>query len=672
MFRVQKGCVAYGELVGYAPGNIPVYSNGSDWHFSAERNVVDGAVTGFKYQCVEFARRWLLQRKGLWLPDVAWAAHVFAFKEVFDAATGEKFPCKPVPNGAEFKPEVDSLLIYPSQEDFPPGHIAAIVEGGAGYIRIADQNNHFEKWADGQHYSEQLDVIEENGKFTVKDKTGRIPLGWVTFPGRANRPDDAGAPHVHPSLKEQKHDKYELKRVTFMPKSHGEKEPQWLDTTQPELKKFVETFGMDTNRSRLDESEANYYTMNLELWFACTRAGNQLHALSLEATKRVLESEEMLRRFAIPQKYWERIRRSFHTQPYALTGRFDFVVDAEGKDLKCFEYNADSASTLLECAVIQEKWAQHVGVADKSFSAGRRIESLLVHAWNEAIAGGVVAKGSKVHFLVDNDDEEQYTALFVMKAAKEAGLDTELCVMFDGFEWRGGHVVDKSTGTRVKTVWKTWAWETAIADDEKAEAERPKGWKAHDGDAVRLCDVMLSTVDDDIHVFEPMWKLIPSNKAILPVLWELAPGHPNLLRTEWDLSEELRKTGYAKKPIVGRCGANVTVHGPDGAQLGVTVGKFGEREMVFQELFQLPKRDNYFAILGGWMIGAHYGGTGLREDKGIITNVESPFSAIRIMLPFEPTLVNKDNAHENPHERASPSAKAPPAEGILNLDEKAA
>ena len=32
-----------------------------------------------------------------------------------------------------------------------------------------------------------------------------------------------------------------------------------------------------------------------------------------------------------------------------------------------------------------------------------------------------------------------------------------------------------------------------------------------------------------LRVIEPAWKMLLSNKAILPVLWELFPDHPNLL-----------------------------------------------------------------------------------------------------------------------------------------------
>lgn len=61
------------------------------------------------------------------------------------------------------------------------------------------------------------------------------------------------------------------------------------------------------------------------------------------------------------------------------------------------------------------------------------------------------AKG-RVHFCVDNDIEEQYTALYCAEAAAAAGLETKLCVMFDEFHFNEeGKVVD-SENVSVRTI----------------------------------------------------------------------------------------------------------------------------------------------------------------------------------------------------------------------------
>ena len=425
-------------------------------------------------------------------------------------------------------------------------------------------------------------------------------------------------------------DRYVLLRRTFIPTRFTETDEPWLDLSNPAEKIFADTYGIDFNRGRLGETEANFYVMNERLYDACATAATECHRMAIAATRRVLESDDLLRRFQIDEKYWGRLRRSYETQSYPLLGRFDLAVDQTGTQLKMFEYNADSASTLLECGVVQQKWAAATGLCPKqSFSSGKEMTARLEQAWQAAIDGGVVAPGSTVHFLVDDDDEERYTGQYVAQAAEACGLRCEFpAAGLDGLMWHGAQVCDRSSGEVVKTVWKTWAWETVITDAEDDEKNGGGTRSRADGATVRLCDVLLGS--EDIHVFEPMWKMIPGNKAILPILSEMFPDHTNLLKTTWEPTAEMVAAGYARKPIVGRQGMNVALVGPGGHILQQEDGKFGDREHVYQELFVLPKYDDYYPLLGGWMVGHKFGGVGLREDLSLITNNESPCSCVRV------------------------------------------
>ena len=76
----------------------------------------------------------------------------------------------------------------------------------------------------------------------------------------------------------------------------------------------------------------------------------------------------------------------------------------------------------------------------------------------------------------------------------------------------------------------------------------------HPEGEVRLIDVLLRP---EVLVFEPLWTVIPGNKAILPVLWQLFPNHRYLLDTDFEVNDLLKQTGYAVKPIAGRCGSNI-------------------------------------------------------------------------------------------------------------------
>ncbi|CAF1554843.1 unnamed protein product, partial [Adineta steineri] len=62
MLQSQNGLVPFNTVQGTASTNVHAYSNGDDDFFSVEHHYLHGIFMGFKWQCVEFARRWLLMR----------------------------------------------------------------------------------------------------------------------------------------------------------------------------------------------------------------------------------------------------------------------------------------------------------------------------------------------------------------------------------------------------------------------------------------------------------------------------------------------------------------------------------------------------------------------------------------------------------------------------------
>ncbi|CCW70499.1 unnamed protein product [Phytomonas sp. Hart1] len=633
----NTGLVPFEQIQGYMPGRIPAYSNKHDHYFSAERHIERNIFFGFKYQCVEFARRALYLRKGLLLPNVDTASNIVHLTHVHDVQTAQTIPLRFIPNGSPEKPVEDSLFISPATEKNPFGHVGVISEVGDDYVGIADQNCVFYKWEGPYGY--KLKLTHENGLWTIHDDIGvlgfDIPAGWVTFPGVANLEEGSEPLPVHESLWFPKPPALSFERVSINAKS---KKFDCLDLNSPAEKLFVEEFGIDVTRSCKSETKVSYYDMNSELYLRTVAYANQVHAIFLEATGMVIADDEKLRLFHIPEEFWPQLRHSWEHHRESITGRFDFAFNST-QGLKCFEYNADSASTLLECGRIQKKWKQSVGVdLSNSRSAGYWMDRNLQMAWMESGVKGCV------HFCVDNDHEEMYTALYCMEAANAVGLKGKLCVLFDEFHFDdAGRIVDHE-GVAVRYIWKTWMWESAIADYYDAKKTRGENWTPRPDDKVRLCDLLLGK-DWTIKVFEPMWKLIPSNKAILPLIYQLYPEHPAILRAAYELTDDLRRAGYAKKPIVGRVGRNVTLANTDGHIKAASSGNYGERDMIYQELFNIPEQDGYYAILGVWIIGDMHGGIGVREDKTLITGLDSPFAAV--CLNFGSSTNSKDTSRSS-------------------------
>jgi glutathionylspermidine synthase len=124
-----------------------------------------------------------------------------------------------------------------------------------------------------------------------------------------------------------------------------------------------------------------------------------------------------------------------------------------------------------------------------------------------------------------------------------------------------------------------------------------------------------------MRVIEPAWKMLLSNKAILPVLWEMFPGHPNLLAASFEPGKF--KTDFVKKPLYSREGANVSITA-DGKTVEAP-GEYGEEGFIWQAYHPLPSFDSNYTVIGSWIVGEESAGIGIREDESPITRNSSRF-----------------------------------------------
>ena len=184
----------------------------------------------------------------------------------------------------------------------------------------------------------------------------------------------------------------------------------------------------------------------------------------------------------------------------------------------------------------------------------------------------------------------------------------------------------------MRWVWKTWAWETAL-DQLREECEQDDSrMDAYEFDQVRtgsprLVDVLLRS---EVVVFEPLWTLIPSNKAILAVLWMLFPDHPFLLNTQFSLTNELKLNGFAEKPIAGRCGHNISLIEKN-TVLEATGGKFENQDVIYQELCMLPQVNRLNIQLCSFSVVGSYAGACMRTDNSVLITGDSDLLPMRII-----------------------------------------
>ena len=59
-----------------------------------------------------------------------------------------------------------------------------------------------------------------------------------------------------------------------------------------------------------------------------------------------------------------------------------------------------------------------------------------------------------------------------------------------------------------------------------------------------MSDLLLSK---ELKVIEPLWMMIMSSPALLPVMWQMFPDHAMLLRAEWNADDYFRDKPFTKR-----------------------------------------------------------------------------------------------------------------------------
>ena len=75
----------------------------------------------------------------------------------------------------------------------------------------------------------------------------------------------------------------------------------------------------------------------------------------------------------------------------------------------------------------------------------------------------------------------------------------------------------------------------------------------------------------------------------------LYPNHPYLLESQFELTPSLQAGSYVVKPIVGRCGHNISLIDQNNEVLAESGGNFDNRDLIYQALAPLPEIDGKHA-----------------------------------------------------------------------------
>ncbi len=339
-------------------------------------------------------------------------------------------------------------------------------------------------------------------------------------------------------------------------------------------------------------NESAFYEFTAKEVDALEAATNELEAMTLAAAQHIID-HRLYSRMGIPNQAVELIERSWEAEPPSLYGRFDLAYDGVHPP-KLLEYNADTPTSLLEAAVVQWYWLQDVFPKRDQFNS---IHERLVALWKFLTP---YLPGGRIDLCSMDDAEDGMTVTYLQDTAQQAGLTTSIFPITE-IGWDGANFVgpeDQPLGA----VFKLYPWE----------------WMVREEFGKHLC--MAPTV-----WIEPLWKMLLSNKGLLPVLWDLYPRHPYLLESRFDSPGLLMS--WIRKPLLGREGCNITLHRP--GQEMQTEGDYGEEGFIYQDLAPLKEFDGAYPVIGSWVIGHEEGnvaaGMGIRESDSPVTTNTSRF-----------------------------------------------
>ena len=340
--------------------------------------------------------------------------------------------------------------------------------------------------------------------------------------------------------------------------------------------------------------ESAYYSFTPKEVDTLETATAQLWEMCLEAVQHVIDKKRYPQ-FHIPPKFTQYIEQGWDNDAPSIYGRFDFSFDPKIGVPKLLEFNADTPTALFEASVVQWHWLQDF---DKSKDQFNSIHEKLIASWAELKPN--LQKGP-THFSCVSENIEEFTTVeYLRDCAIQAGLTTQFVPLEEiGWDNQNQIFLDQQDQP-ITNCFKLYPWE----------------WLVNETFAPGILADRNQT-----HWIEPSWKMILSNKAILPILYELFPNSPYILPAYFD---NTNLKNYVKKPFLSREGANITLV-KNNHYITHTEGEYGEEGFIYQQLAELPNFNNNFPVIGSWIIGQEPAGIGVRESNTSITDNLSRF-----------------------------------------------
>jgi glutathionylspermidine synthase len=343
--------------------------------------------------------------------------------------------------------------------------------------------------------------------------------------------------------------------------------------------------------------ESAYYQLSLDqVELGIEKPTEEIHQMCLSVVDTVVNDDQLMRKFCIPERQWDFIRASWLNGDPSLYSRLDFAYSGSGH-AKLYENNADTPTSVYETGFWQWLWLENnvdSGALPRISDQFNSLQEKLVNRFKDL---QVLTPGRQLHFACCKDTEEDRgTVQYLEDCAKTAGITTRFVFVEDIGRDEQGRLSDLDDQV-ITWIFKLYPWEFIFHEEYGALLGK-----------------------SNLRWLEPPWKSILSNKALLPMLWKVFPEHPNLLPAYFE--DELHLAGdcdsLIKKPLFSREGANISVV-KKGVESVESDGPYGEEGYIYQALHLLPKFGDNYTLIGSWLVDDEAAGISIREDCNIIT-----------------------------------------------------
>ncbi|OON70834.1 glutathionylspermidine synthase family protein [Hymenobacter sp. CRA2] len=333
------------------------------------------------------------------------------------------------------------------------------------------------------------------------------------------------------------------------------------------------------------------------------QAADSLYEMYVQAVPDSMP-DDFLQQLGIPQNLWQAVRHTWNDERHwHLYGRFDLAATAEGP--KLVEFNADTATSLPETAVVQWASLMAAGRPEDQQQANGLFEGLELQL-REWLQLNPDLEPSLLLVHLPDSEEDETNCTVVAEAARAAGFATaHVCsvdamqVSLDGEDRGAWAEIAPNQWQRFGFVFKLVPWELLAEEEPELTND--------------LTQLLLSR---DLIIANPPYSLIFQSKAMLARLWEVFPHHPLLAEASLtDLNGH-----YVRKPLFGREGQSLTEI-EAGQVRHAEPGDYDEQPQVRQQWLDFPTDAQGRRYQAGVFWAGEACAIGFRRAEGIITNL---------------------------------------------------